>query len=665
MGHGTLYDELRRRKVIRVAVVYVIAAIAVINAAALILPALLLPEWSYRLVVVLAILGFPLVLALAWSFDLTPEGLQRTAPAEPPEATFRKEEPPGGTVLRSRRPTWTARRVGLMSALVVLGLAGAAILAARRGPAVIEYRIAVLPFEDRTGDPRLSAFGAVAADWITDGLTTIDTVQVVPVTAAEEVVASTPAGADPVPLLARRTQAGLVVTGSYALVGDSVEVRAQLVDSRQGRIIGSVWPTRGRRTEPTGALTGIREQVLGHVAMHLDVRLRNWAVSGKPPTYEAYQAYVAGNELFLAARYRGAIQAYDRALAADSTFHAAAFRIAVAYGNLDMPAQEDSVLRLFESHRSELSEVERLTLDWGQAYLRGDLQASHRLSLELFRRAPSGTWRYVAALYALRTNHPREAVSLLREEPEGSIMRTRRFEFHSVLASALYVLDEHGEELEAAREARALFPDRPGAVYLEARALAALGRPGEAETRVTDLLAMSPDMGASDYITRIGDALAAEGYGGAAARVYDQAVGWWHDHAPTYPVEHESYADALRLAGRLDEAEAHARRAHGADPGDPYAHALVGIIAGQRGDRGLAERVDAELAARDDPYDRGLNAYNRACIRARLGDGDRAVELIRRAYAQGQAMDDWIRIDPDMRPLHGFRAFEELIRPKG
>ncbi|MDX1579876.1 MAG: adenylyl cyclase, partial [Gemmatimonadota bacterium] len=73
-------DELKRRRVIRVGLVYVGVAYVVIEAADLIFPRLQLPEWTVSLVIGLAVLGFPLALVLAWAFELTPDGLRPTPP---------------------------------------------------------------------------------------------------------------------------------------------------------------------------------------------------------------------------------------------------------------------------------------------------------------------------------------------------------------------------------------------------------------------------------------------------------------------------------------------------------------------------------------------------------------------------------------------------------
>ncbi|MCK5651300.1 MAG: tetratricopeptide repeat protein, partial [Gemmatimonadetes bacterium] len=75
-----LLRELGRRHVARVAVIYAAVAFACLEAADIIIPALGLPEWAIRWVVVFALLGFPITLILAWIYDLSPQGITRTEP---------------------------------------------------------------------------------------------------------------------------------------------------------------------------------------------------------------------------------------------------------------------------------------------------------------------------------------------------------------------------------------------------------------------------------------------------------------------------------------------------------------------------------------------------------------------------------------------------------
>jgi hypothetical protein len=71
--------ELKRRRVVRIAIVYGAVAFALLQAADILAPALRLPQWTMTLVVLLLGLGLPIALVIAWAFELTPDGVQRTA----------------------------------------------------------------------------------------------------------------------------------------------------------------------------------------------------------------------------------------------------------------------------------------------------------------------------------------------------------------------------------------------------------------------------------------------------------------------------------------------------------------------------------------------------------------------------------------------------------
>ena len=69
--------ELKRRNVIRVAIAYAIVGWLLVEVASVVLPTLLLPDWTLRILVLFVILGFPLALVFAWAYELTPEGLKK------------------------------------------------------------------------------------------------------------------------------------------------------------------------------------------------------------------------------------------------------------------------------------------------------------------------------------------------------------------------------------------------------------------------------------------------------------------------------------------------------------------------------------------------------------------------------------------------------------
>ena len=73
---GGFFEEVKRRKVYRVAAAYIIAAGAIIQLASVVFPAWDLPNWALRLVIVLLLIGFPLALVLGWAFDITSHGIR-------------------------------------------------------------------------------------------------------------------------------------------------------------------------------------------------------------------------------------------------------------------------------------------------------------------------------------------------------------------------------------------------------------------------------------------------------------------------------------------------------------------------------------------------------------------------------------------------------------
>ena len=74
-----LYRELRRRKVIGAAAGYLIVGWLLIEVASTLFPTFNAPDWVLKVFITLMFLGFPVAILLAWAYDLTPDGVSRTA----------------------------------------------------------------------------------------------------------------------------------------------------------------------------------------------------------------------------------------------------------------------------------------------------------------------------------------------------------------------------------------------------------------------------------------------------------------------------------------------------------------------------------------------------------------------------------------------------------
>jgi TolB-like protein len=80
-GLSAFWQELKRRKVMRVAITYAVVAWIVIQIAVATFPTLLIPDWALRLVTMSVLLGFPVAIILAWAFELSPDGIKTTKAA--------------------------------------------------------------------------------------------------------------------------------------------------------------------------------------------------------------------------------------------------------------------------------------------------------------------------------------------------------------------------------------------------------------------------------------------------------------------------------------------------------------------------------------------------------------------------------------------------------
>src|SRR5438046_9918067 len=78
MSSRNFFAELKRRNVYKVAVGYAVVGWLLIQVATQVFPFFEIPSWGVRLVILLIVVGFPIALALAWAFELTPEGIKRT-----------------------------------------------------------------------------------------------------------------------------------------------------------------------------------------------------------------------------------------------------------------------------------------------------------------------------------------------------------------------------------------------------------------------------------------------------------------------------------------------------------------------------------------------------------------------------------------------------------
>jgi len=308
---GKLFEDLRRRRAIRVAIAYVIIGWVVIEVASTVLPHLNLPEWTVTLVIVLIALGFPIAVIMGWMTDHA-----AAAPAVPAASPAVVES----TVARAIESTAGGPRTDVESSRVTSRVAES-----RR-------TIAVLPFVNMSGDAQNEYFSDGISEEILNLLAKLPQLKVASRTSAfnfkgKEVN---------IPTVARELGVSTVLEGSVRRVGEHVRITAQLIEAESDSHLWS--ETYDREIKDVFA---IQDDIAKRIGKALQVtqptpeRHANQFVATSDP--EAFDYYLRGRRyMYSMARrdYELAIRMFEQAIGVDSKYALAYAGVADAYSHM-------------------------------------------------------------------------------------------------------------------------------------------------------------------------------------------------------------------------------------------------------------------------------------------------------------------------------------------
>jgi adenylate cyclase len=159
------FAELKRRNVYKVGVAYIVAGWALPQGIAQVFPVFDIPNWVIRLIVLLIIIGFPVALALAWAFEITPEGVKRT------------EDVDAATDTRAKSHTWIY--IAVVGAVLSIGLFFLGRFTVSQSSKSPAKSIAVLPFVDMSQGKDQEYFCDGISEEILDTLAKVEGLRVV------------------------------------------------------------------------------------------------------------------------------------------------------------------------------------------------------------------------------------------------------------------------------------------------------------------------------------------------------------------------------------------------------------------------------------------------------------------------------------------------------
>ena len=694
-GYQRFFAELKRRKVFRVAAVYGAVAFVVLQVADILVPALHLPESFTTGIALLSILGFPVAVVLAWAFDSTPGGIQRTDAATTGEIEAIIAQPAA-----SRWPSGLLALVGV----VALAIGGWLALSSRSGssdaagvgsgatstaPAVdgggeesdaaAPPAIAVLPFDNMSRDPETLPFTDGLHDDLLTQLSKIGSLKVISRTSVQEYRDTQKS----IPEIGAELDVGYVLEGGVQRAGDQFRINVQLIDAESE---GHLWAE-----QYTGALTvagmfAIQTEIATSIAKALKAQLttdQRESLARIPTNdLEAYEAYRRGldfiRESYTESNFRTADRFADQALALDSTFAEAwAVKSAAA-----------SSLYWFFFDRSDSLTSAALA------------QAERALRLE--PGLPLGHWALGSYHYRVSLDYE-QALEELGQALEGM---PGEVELHTTAASVLRRKGDLEEAIERFKEAAELDPRQSLAPYSVGETLSLLRRYSEAEPWLRRAIEIRPDF-VFPYVYLAMARVRSEGDTASARELLEEARDLGiladaineHSFVDTYRLAREpdamlrelegevefrdiqfSYQPASSAAGvawgmkgdtdraliSYDSARVTIEARLEAAPDDARYYSALGIaLAGLGRDEEAIQHAREGLRMMPPEKEAWRGTYrlrDLALVYAMTGRADEAIDLLERLLSIPADFSVWdLRLDPYWDPLRGNPRFEALV----
>jgi len=354
------WQDLKRRKVIRVIIVYSAASYVILELTSIIAEPFGLPDWTLKFVFVLLCIGLVLSIILSWIYDITPEGIQKTKPSKLA----------GNKAIQSTPLGWKISTY--ISVLVIIAFALAYIIGNIKQSSDIsrlEKTIAVLPFENWSVGEENSHLGNAIANEIITELYKINEFHVRSYTSSSQYK-----GPDrpSIPQIGIELGANFIIEGAIERQDEDVNIHVQVIQADND---DHIWANKfeGKWKD----FHEIQDEIAFQVADELKAALSPDEIENiqKIPTenLEAYEYYLRGNDFFKDRSYEErdwtvAINLYKKSIELDSTFALPYARLAKAYLSLYW-FHYDRSSELLENSKKSIDVALKIDPDLGEAYI--------------------------------------------------------------------------------------------------------------------------------------------------------------------------------------------------------------------------------------------------------------------------------------------------------
>lgn len=567
------------------------------------------------------------------------------------------------TIARPTSAHTRSKRWGIalgLASMVSVAIAAAA-LVLRKPPAPEPASVAVIGFENDTGEPAFDKVARIITAHLNGSLTNTRLLTVYDYGLALGVERDSAGRVRPPLAIARDLNAGTLVTGILYKAGDTLRVGAKIIRVFNDETLAETEVVSVPASDTLGMLEPLRQRVLGALAALQDTRLNEWIrIPAAVPRLDAYRAYVEGRDGLVAQQPDSAWTKLMRAARLDPAFRGSAhLMLEIAELKPQRAGLVDSLIAAAESSRDSLTPFEQASLDAAIAYQRGDWAARLAATAKRVQIAPYLQDAHHAYAHALiANNYFDDAIRELHQLNVdrswlGKLPMFWRFEMN-----AHHYAGDHEGALRELRRARERFPDDLAVCISMADQSAAMGRTDEVQRSVDACRSIAgKDFDPMNLAGQFAVEMRAHGHLAEARKLAAAALASrvQMDSTRPYPLLRAvlgEWSDAYRLFKVADTTNT-VQRAQG------------GVLAGYAGDSATARATAGWLAEKagiaKQPSDILLLE---ARVAAARGEKAAAVDFIRQAMKKGLAPAFQLHAAWELANLRGYKPYEELVKPR-
>ena len=273
-----------------------------------------------------------------------------------------------------------------------------------------EKKLAVMIFENQTGDTNYDVVGKMVSDWVSQGLMQIDDVTLVtPSTVREKVTKAGLNGA--MQELKMKNGVNYILNGNYYIEDDQIIIKSYLLNTQSNEVEYFLPDYKSIKSKPLEAVRELTERTMGYWLNASEIKKRKTV----PPKYEAYRTFLKGMEYYEVDKQILRNHLLE-ALEIDSTYFDPKLYLSFSYyyNEPRKTKEADSILTSIKKQNIKLTNFQESKYKAALSEFESNSDKSYLIYKSLFEKYPDDSnVRFNAGAFALFSNHLNEAIEIL------------------------------------------------------------------------------------------------------------------------------------------------------------------------------------------------------------------------------------------------------------